>query len=169
MGQPDWDADVFLGGSCGTVGSESTWRTDVAIPLLDRAGISWCNPQLPPGMWDPSMIYAERRAKERCRYLVMVIGCGTRAIASIQEATHYLLRDHNQPLMRKQLFLVVRDVLPGTVINGREIDGKDLDDANRGRAFLRDDVRVMRPDLAVYDTPEDAIRAVVFAEENRRR
>lgn len=42
-------AQVFLGGACG----ETTWRTDLAIPLLERAGISYFNPQLAPGAWTP--------------------------------------------------------------------------------------------------------------------
>ena len=34
--------DVFLGGACG----ETTWRKDVAIPLLEQAGVSYWNPQV---------------------------------------------------------------------------------------------------------------------------
>ena len=38
---------VFLGGACGA----TTWRRDVAIPVLDAAGVSYHNPQLGAGEW----------------------------------------------------------------------------------------------------------------------
>ena len=33
--------EVFLGGTCG----QSTWRKDIAIPHLQRSGITFFNPQ----------------------------------------------------------------------------------------------------------------------------
>ena len=36
-------AQVFLGGSC----NPTTWRKDIAIPMLEAAGVAFYNPQMP--------------------------------------------------------------------------------------------------------------------------
>ena len=43
---------VFLGGVCGT----TTWRKDMAIPILDDRNIKYFNPQVEEGQWDESLI-----------------------------------------------------------------------------------------------------------------
>lgn len=152
---------VFLGGSCGTGDTRSDWRDTTAIPLLERAGIDYYNPQLPPGQWNPGMIAVERQAKEDARYVLMVIGGTTRGVASIQEATQLAMQWHDCPDDRKDLFLVIDDVPEGTVIDGVPVVGADLKDTNRARAFLRDMIEVWRPDLAVHPTVEHAVQAVI--------
>lgn len=165
--QPNWAGDVFLGGSCGTTGSIAVWREQVAIPAFEQEGISYCNPQLQPGSWHHGLIKVEREAKRRCRYLMMVIAGTTRAIASIQEATTYVMMYHDDAALRRQVFLVIDPIQEGTVIGGVELTGKDLADANRGREFLRDDVATFRPDLVVWPTVEDAVAAVIDADRAR--
>ena len=41
--------EVFLGGTCG----QSTWRKDIAIPHLQRSGITFFNPQQDD--WHPGL------------------------------------------------------------------------------------------------------------------
>ena len=41
---------VFLGGACG----KSTWRKDIAIPLLEKAGVAYFNPQVDE--WRPELV-----------------------------------------------------------------------------------------------------------------
>jgi hypothetical protein len=155
------NAVVFLGGACGTGDARSEWRATTAIPQLDAAGISWYNPQLPPGQWHSGMIQVEAAAKEASVYILMVITGSTRAVASIQEATATALHHHDDPARRKKLMLVLDDIPEGTVIGGVPVVGADLADANRGRAFLRDTIASWRPDLAVYPTVEDAVNAII--------
>ena len=49
---------VFLGGAC----NPTSWRQDIAIPILSQHSISFYNPQRPD--WDPQMIEIEDQAKQ---------------------------------------------------------------------------------------------------------
>ncbi len=109
---------VFLGGACG----RTTWRRDVAIPLLEAAGVAYYNPQLGEGEWTPACEAAEMRAKAEADVLLFVISGETRGVASIGEAA-YLLG------ARRPLALMVTD--------STAPDAAERDDLNRGRIFLR--------------------------------
>lgn len=74
--------EVFLGGSC----NPTTWRADVAIPTLNKLGISFYNPQVSD--WTPDLIELEHRAKEKARVLFFVMDSETRASAGAIEAAH---------------------------------------------------------------------------------
>jgi raw len=94
--------EVFLGGSC----NPTTWRADVAIPELEKLGISFYNPVcflqlLARGIylhcliffqqvsqWTPDLMELEHRAKEKSRILFFVMDSETRASAGAIEAAH---------------------------------------------------------------------------------
>ena len=40
--ESDAREEVFLGGSC----NPTTWRQDIAMPLLDKNGVNYYNPQV---------------------------------------------------------------------------------------------------------------------------
>jgi len=111
---------VFLGGACGT----STWRKDVAIPALERAGITYCDPQLGPGEWTEACQAAEMRAKAEADVLLFVINGESRGVASIGEAAYYLGA-------ARPLALAVTDV------TGPAFPQIEHDDLNRGRILVR--------------------------------
>lgn len=71
--------DVFLGGSCG----DTTWRADVAVPWLRRAGLSYFNPQV--ATWRPELMAAEHLAKQRAGALLFVVDGETRCAAGMLE------------------------------------------------------------------------------------
>lgn len=77
---------VFLGGACG----ETTWRRDVAIPLLKVAGISFHNPQLAPGAWTEADEIEDMRAKAEAEVLLFVISEATRGVASVAEVAYLI-------------------------------------------------------------------------------
>lgn len=56
---------VFLGGTCGN----STWR-DELIPKLEASGISFFNPQLPPGAWNEEAEKIEDFQKTNCSFML---------------------------------------------------------------------------------------------------
>ena len=143
---------VFLGGDCG----RTTWRKDIAIPALEKAGISYYDPQYPEGGWHviPNIVEIEAKAKAEAKQILVVISGETRATASIMEATEWVLSGNF-------VHLVINDVPEGTVIDGQEVRGRDLRDANRSRAYLRDLVARRRPSLPVHKTVEDAVEAVI--------
>ena len=70
---------VFLGGSC----NPTTWRKNIAIPLLNRAGISYFNPQVDE--WHDGLVAIEAKNKEEATVLLYVIDGQTRSLASMVE------------------------------------------------------------------------------------
>merc|ERR1711964_951879 len=64
--------EVFLGGSC----DPTQWRQQSAMPFLERAGISYYNPQVAD--WHPGLLDEENRAKATAAVLLFVIDNDTR-------------------------------------------------------------------------------------------
>jgi len=86
---------VFLGGAC----NPTSWRQDVAIPILSQHSISFYNPQRPD--WDPQMIEIEDQAKQVADVLLFVVDNKTRSTSSMVEAAYLTGRDCS-------VFLVVK-------------------------------------------------------------
>ncbi len=139
---------VFLGGASGV----STWRQDVAVPALEAAGISYCNPQLPPGAWTPAMEAAEMLAKDAAEVLVFVLNGETRGVATVAEVAYYLAAG-------RPLALAIADIPPGAVIEGHAVSPSEAADLNRGRLFLRTMARHHR--VPVHPTVQAAIRHAI--------
>ncbi|KAF6033077.1 hypothetical protein EB796_008658 [Bugula neritina] len=78
--------DVFLGGSCGGRKSPTTWRKDVAIPLLTENEITFFNPQVET--WTQDLIYKENKAKENSDWLLFMLETNTRGIVSLVEVAY---------------------------------------------------------------------------------
>lgn len=142
---------VFLGGAC----DPTTWRHDVAMPLLDGAGVPYFNPQVSD--WSAEFEKeVEAPAKRNATHHIFVIDSQTRAIASALEATEYAMK---RP--RGTVFLVVNDIEDGLVIKGQTITGRELQDLNRARAYVRAMAR--DNDVPIYASVEDAIAGVIAA------
>jgi raw len=134
--------DVFLGGSC----NPTTWRHDIAIPMLDRAGVTYYNPQA--DNWSPELVDVETRAKDHADQLLFVIDSDTRAIASILEATEAICTDRAVSLVVKNVDPVRRPEF--------ESEAKDL---NRARAYLRD--LATRHNVRVYPSVTAAVAGII--------
>lgn len=117
---------VFLGGACGL----TTWRKDIAIPLLEAAGVSYHNPQMPLGAWKEDDQFDEMRRKDECLVQLFVINGATRGVASVAEVA-YLIG------ARKPVAIVLEDIAADTSVYGSKIDRVEADDLNRGRIFVR--------------------------------
>ncbi|KAJ8917164.1 hypothetical protein NQ315_012656 [Exocentrus adspersus] len=74
--------DVFLGGSC----NPTTWRTDTAIPELQKHGISFYNPQV--SIWAPELVAQEHDAKQAASVLLFVIDSQTRSTVGMIEVSY---------------------------------------------------------------------------------
>ncbi|KAK4473847.1 hypothetical protein MN116_003179 [Schistosoma mekongi] len=84
--------DFFLGGAC----NPTTWRKDVAIPILDRLGLTYYNPQVDD--WSPGLMELEREAKSLSNILLFVFeNWKTRGLVSLLEATY--LASQRKPLV----------------------------------------------------------------------
>lgn len=117
---------IFLGGACGS----SNWRTDIAIPILERAGVSYYNPQLTEGAWTPAHQYAEMDAKTAADVWLFVLNDQTRGVASIGEVAYRIGQNG-------KLALALNDLNENSRFEGRVPDPREIDDLNRGRVFLR--------------------------------
>lgn len=137
---------VFLGGSC----NPTTWRKDIAIPVLEAAGFTFYNPQV--DNWMPDLVEIEAKAKAEAENLLFVIDGQTRAIASILEATEYICSG-------RTVVLVVDDMQDKTVVDGQTVTGREFKDLNRARAYLRDLAK--RHDVGVFPSVKDAVGAIV--------
>lgn len=117
---------IFLGGTCGN----TTWRTDIAIPMLEAASLPYHNPQLPEGAWTPEHQYHEMEVKNKAEIWLFVITADTRGIASIGEVA-YRIGQGGKIALAMQYFQ------PGAALNGRTLSQAEIDDLNRGRVFLQ--------------------------------
>jgi len=147
-----FSVDVFLGGACGA----STWRKDIAIPLLRANGITYWNPQVDD--WHPGLLVEENFHKETANILLFIVDGTTRGVASMIETAEYLARG-------REVVLVMQDLADPTFIEDKNdeikpyaIRGSELNDLNRGRKFLAD--LTNRMGHPVHDTVEGAIRSI---------
>lgn len=118
---------VFLGGTAGN----STWRKDIAIPILEAAGVTFFNPQLGVGEWTPAHQQIEAKAKESAEVWLYVITGETRGVASLVEAAYCIGQGGN-------IALVVSDIEPDTLFDGLPLGEQERKDLNRGRSYLRE-------------------------------
>eukprot|EP00042_Codosiga_hollandica_P038926 m.321447 g.321447 ORF g.321447 m.321447 type:complete len:591 (+) comp55512_c0_seq33:1214-2986(+) len=151
--------DVFLGGSCGFHHADADWRARVCIPELQKAGISFFNPNVET--WTPRLISLEHMAKQSCTALLFVVDSNTRAVASMVEAAHFIGK-------RRNMVLCVQQLQAGTKIEDQTLDAKEVKDFNRGRAYLTD--LANRNRISVFtDIPPAVSRAVTLIEGERER
>lgn len=140
---------IFLGGACG----RTTWRTDIAIPILEAAGIPYFNPQLPEGAWTPEYQYVEMAVKEAADVWLFVFTGDTRGIASIGEVAYRIGQEG-------KIALAMEDVPAGAVIDNIPLTQREQDDINRGRVYLRAMADLHH--IPVFDTIAEATEHAVM-------
>lgn len=117
---------VFLGGSC----NPTSWRKDIVIPLLQKASISFFNPQV--SEWHEALIAIEARAKASATLLFFVIDSLTLALASMIECTELILSG-------RPMVLVINDLpVDAKLASGEPMPAQLIKDANRARAYMAD-------------------------------
>ncbi|XP_046465689.1 uncharacterized protein [Neodiprion pinetum] len=125
-------SEVFLGGSC----NPTTWRSDVAIPTLQRLGITYYNPQV--SQWGPELIAQEYEAKQAARVLLFVIDNQTRNTAGIIEAAQLAATRSNS------LILVIYPYRPDQSILGENVSMQEYYDLMNGLLVLQNLVERQR-------------------------
>jgi len=116
---------IFLGGSC----NPTTWRADVAIPLLEKNNVKYFNPQVEN--WTPDLMIQEQCAKKSAKVLLFVVDGITRGIASMVEIAELLT-------IGRKVVLVINNIKDGQKVDDAAITGREVKDLNRGRAYLAD-------------------------------
>lgn len=119
--------EVFLGGSC----NPTTWRSDIAIPMLKKMGITYFNPQVDD--WSTELIEVEHRAKAEARALLFVLDSETRAVAASVEAAHLAAAP-------RDLLLVLRPYSRHQTIGRETISDQEYIELSRARATLQEAV-----------------------------
>ncbi|CAK1548285.1 unnamed protein product [Leptosia nina] len=117
--------EVFLGGSC----NPTTWRSDIAIPMLKKMGITYFNPQVDD--WSTELIEVEHRAKAEARALLFVLDSETRAVAACVEAAHLAAAP-------RDLLLVLRPYSRHQCIGRETISDQEYIELSRARATLQE-------------------------------
>ncbi|XP_038045768.1 uncharacterized protein LOC119720226 isoform X2 [Patiria miniata] len=138
--------DVFLGGTC----LDTTWREEIAIPCLERHGLSYFNPKVAD--WSMSNIALEAIAKDTSLYLLFVISATSRGIASMIEVAHYVGQG-------RKVVLCIQHMKHGLCVYGEKLTERAITDYNRARSYLAD--LTERRGLALYDDIQETIDALV--------
>jgi hypothetical protein len=128
--------DVFLGGSYDPT---TTWRENIAIPMLQQHKISFYNP--------PVNTSLSVQHTNNAKILLFVIDNQTRGIMSIAEAAYYIG-------MKRHIVLVIEDVNDEVNL----IHKCEFKDLNRGRAFIRNLAK--EHNIHVSPTVADAIKHI---------
>jgi len=139
---------IFLGGACG----ETTWRKDIAIPALTAAGVSYFDPQLPPGMWTEEHEALDIKAKGESDVLLFVVNNQTRGVATIGEVAYCL--GSGQPVV-----LVLNDIGEDDYIDGKPVSRTERDDLNRGRIFLR--TTAAAHEIPIFDNVAEGVQHAI--------
>lgn len=141
--------DVFLGGSCGS----TSWRRDIAIPILRQYGVSYFNPQLPN--WDTRLIPIENQAKEQSRILLFVVSGDTLSVASMVEIAYYLGRG-------RKMVLCINDIPQSEdpEVDGMKLSQRALKDYNRGRTYLANIANKSR--VPIFTNVSDTAMCAVY-------
>lgn len=115
---------VFLGGAC----APTTWRKDIAIPMLKEAGCDYFDPVVTD--WDESCVAREAEAKLESYVLLFVFDPAVRALASLIEAMEFMHAG------RQKVVLVSGYMQQDTEIAGQTLQGMETMDINRARNDL---------------------------------
>ncbi|XP_059049354.1 uncharacterized protein LOC131844466 isoform X2 [Achroia grisella] len=135
--------EVFLGGSC----NPTTWRSDIAIPMLKTMGITYFNPQVDD--WSTELIEVEHRAKAAARAFLFVLDSETRAVAASVEAAHLAAAP-------RDLLLVLRPYTRNQKIGHEMISELEYIELSRARATLQEAVE--RRGLPAFTDIPSALR-----------
>ncbi|XP_054156538.1 uncharacterized protein LOC128954945 isoform X2 [Oppia nitens] len=139
--------DIYLGGSCHT----STWREDIAIPLLKKNGLTYFSSQF--NSWSGQRIIPiEAATIERSRVLLFYINNTSRGLSSMILAGHYVALGCN-------VVLCIEDLKDGCIIDGEKLTTAAIKDYNRGRAYLSD--MTTRVGLPVFNDIKEAVECCV--------
>ena len=144
--QPSYD--VFLGGSCGN----TSWRQDIAIPILEASNATYYNPQITPDKWSIRKIPEENLAKETSKSVLFVISKDSPSIASITEAAFLMGK-------RGNLYLVIEDLENTDSQMSYTMTRLSEKDNRRARSYLRETAKLHN--IPIFPTIQEAISALL--------
>lgn len=162
-------SDIYLGGSCST---NSTWRQNIAIPLIRRHNLIYYNPASEINALDliincddsnldlngslvcEASVLSWKRALEQSRVLVFVVGSDRRALTTMILAAYYIGLGRDVVLCIEQLPTNEEMRIDDDVLSKQATK-----DYNRGRVYLSDIAK--RKQVPVFDNVSAAIESAI--------
>ncbi|XP_054717852.1 uncharacterized protein LOC129227333 [Uloborus diversus] len=138
--------DIYLGGAR----KPSTWREDIAIPLLKKKGLTYFLPQ--DGVWSERLIPMEATNMENSQVLLFVITSDSRSLSDMILAAHYFG-------LGCQVVLCIQYIPDDIEIDGEKLSSQAVKDYNRGRVYLSD--LATRAGVPVFDKIDEAVNCAV--------
>lgn len=117
--------NIYLGGSR----KPSSWREDVAIPILKKKGLTAYSPL--ESSLSEHLSPLEVATIDRCKVLLFVITADSRALSEMILAVHYIGKECN-------VILCIQEIPHGITIDGAILSDQGVKDYNRGRVYLSD-------------------------------
>lgn len=145
-GQNSSVRDVYLGGSC----NNTTWREDIAIPMLKKNGLTYYNPKV--GQWSKRLIPLEAAAMDNSYVLLFIISNTSRSVAAMAVAAHYIGLGCN-------VVLCVQHLADDCILGSDKLSKQAVKDYNRGRMYLSD--LANREGVPVYDSIPESVECVI--------
>lgn len=145
-GQNNCARDVYLGGTC----QNTTWRDDIAIPILKKNGLTYFNPQ--QCRWSSRLIPIEAAAMDNSYVLLFVITNTSRSLASMAMAAHYIGLGCN-------VVLCVQHLPDDCIFGSDKLTKQAIKDYNRGRMYLSD--LANREGVPVYESVAESVNCVI--------
>ncbi|ESP04906.1 hypothetical protein LOTGIDRAFT_229984 [Lottia gigantea] len=142
----DGTRDIYLGGSCG----KSSWREDIAIPMLRRHGLSYLNPFV--SEWIFNMIPMQVAAREKCRLLLYILTEESRSFSAMVEAGYYIGRGC-------RVVLCIQYLKKGSLVSGEHLSDCTIEDYNRGRMYLSD--MASKEGVQIFEDLEESINCAI--------
>jgi hypothetical protein len=105
---------------------------------------------------------AETSAKETDDILLFVIDSQTRAIASMLEATEYIMRG-------REVVIVIETIPQNAEIDGEVVTGRQLKDLNRARLFLCDIVSRYQKNCTLFGSVLKSVTHIIATRSNRNK
>lgn len=136
--------DVYLGGAiC------SSWRDQLAIPLLKKSGLTFYNPAVCSSR---RLIPIEASAMDNSRILLFAVLGESRCLAAMCQASYLIGLGCN-------VVLCVQHIQAGARIAGEELTKLAIKDYNRGRSYLSDYAN--REGIPIFEDLKEALECVI--------
>jgi len=136
--------DVYLGGA-----TASSWREQVAIPLLKKSGLTFYNPAVCSSR---RLIPIEASAMDNSRVLLFAILGDSRCLGAMCQASYLIGLGCN-------VVLCVQHIQPGARIAGENLSKLAIKDYNRGRSYLSDYAN--REGIPIFEDIKEALECVI--------
>lgn len=159
-----YNYNIYLGGSLST---KNHWRSNIAIPLLKKHGLSYYNPSLRDDLMNSnSIIYDNdnytssksndvlewKQSIDKSEVVLFVVTNDTRSLSSMIMAGYSLG-------IGKKMVLCIQEMSRGVIVDGEELTDQAVKDYNRGRTYLSDFAH--RKNVTVFNNIEEAVESAI--------